>query len=844
MGFHFDRNESLTQLDLLSGARTKGRVTTQEKVFATWRSFYAGLDEAGRFAPYLTGFSTMGTVRDDNGEILIDQALPVTAAGLSGLTQIHHQMHTVRKTARECAECHRSSGTWGLGTANFRLGRQLAFVADRRGIESVALDRAQISASMPIAKFVLPDVVDLELECDPLQGRARTLFAAEGHRGVHVLDARDPRQLKRTQFVATIQPKAFALGGEYLYLADGRGGVRVFRVGAGPSLEALAHVPTFDASALALQWPYLYVADGPAGVLVIDVGRPEAPRIAGGSRLQSAEGLADVAVQVALLFQYSRPVAADGLPLDRRTDPRALLAVLDEREGLFLFDATEPSRLERLYPPRDDRTRARRVDISWRGMVLQSHVDLAEAQGGSRTREGDFVYMLGEVDPGNAEPVSRLSVLDVTNPSKVRGTGAIPSGQSTEMLCGASLYNPPFLQTLMLAPGSEGVFASDVTISAEPKQLGALAAIREAYVVAVEEFPLDKQLDESGRALKDTSHVGSRWLTLREIERVLRVPGDVLGTLDERLEPDAIPGDTARLHFAACDADHSGVLDGAEIAAAGPDLDADGDGRVLLAELAGIAGLTERDRTRAPKPEPARFLETRVDVDGDLSRLFDGLSPLGFDTDGNRKLDRAEMSRVLFAALDLDGDKGLSPDELSRHPGELRLLRFGGSARELFDALDDNKDGRIGVRELVIGDDEFAALDRDRSGFVELGPAQYPYWEQRGFFARDSEWPSRRRAFVALPPRVTAEDLLAEFDSDGDGTLSVREMRRRPELFLELDANSDDVVDARELAARIRIVDVFGVDVVPDEFTDRWDLDGDRKVSDDELPPVVRRALP
>ena len=35
LGFHFYRNESLTQMDLISGRRTKGRVTTQEKVFAS-----------------------------------------------------------------------------------------------------------------------------------------------------------------------------------------------------------------------------------------------------------------------------------------------------------------------------------------------------------------------------------------------------------------------------------------------------------------------------------------------------------------------------------------------------------------------------------------------------------------------------------------------------------------------------------------------------------------------------------------------------------------------------------------------------------------------------------------
>ena len=48
LGFHFSRQHQLTQLDLLTGKRTPGRVTTQEKVFSTWKSFYAGLNETRR----------------------------------------------------------------------------------------------------------------------------------------------------------------------------------------------------------------------------------------------------------------------------------------------------------------------------------------------------------------------------------------------------------------------------------------------------------------------------------------------------------------------------------------------------------------------------------------------------------------------------------------------------------------------------------------------------------------------------------------------------------------------------------------------------------------------------
>lgn len=54
------------------------------------------------------------------------------------------------------------------------VGRELAFVAYRSGIEIVAVARGQLSASFPIARILLPDVIDLELDCDPLQGHART----------------------------------------------------------------------------------------------------------------------------------------------------------------------------------------------------------------------------------------------------------------------------------------------------------------------------------------------------------------------------------------------------------------------------------------------------------------------------------------------------------------------------------------------------------------------------------------------------------------------------------------------------------------------------------------------
>jgi Ca2+-binding EF-hand superfamily protein len=410
------------------------------------------------------------------------------------------------------------------------------------------------------------------------------------------------------------------------------------------------------------------------------------------------------------------------------------------------------------------------------------------------------------------------------------------------MLALGAYYNPPFLASVALAPGSDGLYATDVSVSAEPKQLGVVAGLRECYAVALEEFPLDRMIDEAGRPLKDVSHVGSRWLTMPEIERLLLVPSALLGNSAERPKSE-VPGAGARAHFAACDVDRSGVLEGDEVRRAGAALDADGDGRILLRELAALARLKEGDRTESEPAAPV-FLETRVDRDGDLARLFDGVSPLEFDVDGNRRLDRAELSRILFAALDLDGDRALAIDELSRHPGDLRQLRYGGLlARERLARLDANGDGRIQAKELRISDEDFLALDVDRSGFVDLGPEGRTYWETRGHFSAGSEWPSRRAVALALPPRVSVEALLATFDSDRDGALGARDLKGRSELFTELDTDRDGSAEPDELAARVRLIEAQGVEAAPDRFVERWDLDGDGQVSDKELPEVAWRVL-
>ena len=835
LGFHFYRNEALSQLDLLSGARTPGRVTTQEKVFATWKSFYAGLNEAGRVAPYQTGFATLGSVDDARGVRIVDQELPETAAGLSGLGMIHHQPHTIRPAARSCVECHRTSRTWGMGSGDYRLARQLAFVADRRGIEVVAIERGQLSASVPVARFVLPDVVDLALDCDPVHGTARWVFACEGGRGVHVLDASDPTRLRRVAFVASVNPRALAVGGGRLYLADGEGGLGIYDVSEPERIERIAVVPMFDASDVVLRWPYAYVADGPGGLAIVDVREGSGPRYVGGIASARAPGAKSAAVAVDVLFQYSRPLRA-GSDAEARSPARNLCALLDEVEGLSLVDVTEPEAPRLLHPQGEPRTRGVRAEqtLEYRALALGTHVDLATTGGGEPTAERDYVYVLEELGLGGGRSRSTLEVLDVSDPAAARRVARRPVGASSEMLVPASIYSPPFLQRVMLVAGSDGVSATDVSTSKAPDSLGGLGPLGACWAVALEEFPFDRSIDERGRRLKDTSHEGSRWLHAGEIDRILSVSAKKLGTERPGAEPPP-PWAAARALFSQLDTDGDGLWIG--VPPGGPDADADGDGVVTLFELAQLAPL-ESTTLAAPPPAAENPFE---DGRGDLARLLDGTDPHEFDTNGDGRLDRQEASRATFAALDLDGDSRLGRDELSRYPGELRRLRYGPR----IDRADLGPLARrpsVALKEWA-GSGTWAALDVDGDGYVRLARRDHRSQGERDLDAAPAEWPTRRSDASGLPPGATAELLLATFDRDGDGALSRRELWGRPDLWVELDRDEDGSVETDELAQRVAVLAASGAELCPDAFGARWDLDGDGTVEPGELPSRVRALL-
>ena len=843
LGFHFDRNESFTQLDLLSGKQTPGRVTTQEKVFSTWKSFYAGWNEAGRIAPYMTGFSTMGSVSNKDGERFIDQEMPVTAAGLSGMTMIHHQMHTVRPASRSCVECHRSPATWGIGSENFRLTRQLAFVADERGVEVIALNRAALASSVPLAKVVLPDVTALEILAEDHQGFAQFVYAAEGGRGVHTIDVRDPVHPTRTDFEASVGPRDLEVSGDHLYVADGAGGLRIYSVEEPDEIELVSVVPMFDASSVHVQWPWAYVADGPGGLVIVDIRAPIAPKVVSTTKLNANPNVMDAAVDLDVLFQYSRPLAEDmDGEGEARSQARNIATVIDLDRGLFLVDVTEPTAPEVIFPRDNGRSR-RAGNRFYRGVEVASHVDLAEAQGGSRTRERDYAYILSERIQGDGDSASTLQVFDISNPRRPSSVASLRAGDATEMLTLATFYNTPFLQKVLFYPSDEGVGTIDVTISAEPTELATLPGIQSGYVIAVEEFPLDAMRSPTGDALKDVSHPESRWMYLSEIERVLSVSAAELGY--EEAGIDEGPGMTARLHFARVDKDRNGWIDGKEYKGALKAADKNKDERVTLTELAQFAGVFDVDVTTAAEPESV-FLQTRVDEDGDITRLLDGVDPYEFDVDDNYSLDREETEAAFFAALDLDGDKRVTRSELSRHPGNRRRMRYGGAeAEELFRKEEQARDGSLSRREFLLLDAEWVAIDSDGDGFVRLRRPVTRQEIRDGNVPPPPEWPRRRPVVYPLPPGVTTDQVLAAWDVDGDASISKREARFDDLLWNLLDPDDSGSLSRFELDRITGRVLQQGVTLCSDDFEARWDWDRDGRVEADELelPLWIERRL-
>jgi Ca2+-binding EF-hand superfamily protein len=178
---------------------------------------------------------------------------------------------------------------------------------------------------------------------------------------------------------------------------------------------------------------------------------------------------------------------------------------------------------------------------------------------------------------------------------------------------------------------------------------------------------------------------------------------------------------------------------------------------------------------------------TQADLTG-RAQVLAPLMPLA-DRNGDGKVTMAEMT----ALLNLLEDASVSSISIG----------VGEHGRALFQLLDTNGDGRLGLRELRSAWDRLAKLDKNGDGFISADeiPRQFELTVGQGF------GPALRQPVVAN--RVVTRPVAAraptrgplwfrKMDLNGDGDVSPREFLGTPEEFRQIDTDGDGLISVEE----------------------------------------------
>ncbi len=530
-GLHFDRNEQFTQLDLISGESTPGRVAPQQKVFATFNQLRLGFNHEGMIAPYLAAYSTIGSARDKKGEIILHQGTPETHAGLSGVTQVPQQMHTTQRTARTCVECHRSPATYGLGTTNFRLTREFAYGITAARFYSIAVDSKTPRRSSACASLELRHApLSIGLRTDPVHARATHAYLGCEDGTLTIVDLKNPVMPKIVGSMKDLlhQPKDILAEGDYLFVADGYAGVSIFDLTKPKKPKRIASIPSTDASSLSLAWPWLLVADGAGGLVIMDVSDPAKAHHLSTVDLNGGEASPNEALDVDVLFQYSRLIPSPDPDRLERSDARHIAVVASGLDGVRIIDFTDASHPVILHGGAARKAFSfGRGDI--RGVAINTVFDIGSAGRGIPSGEHDYLYVYYS-DGGDDSRENYVRVYDITDARKPRRMSrSTPRvlGTGTGRLHLVRTFNAPSLQHNVLVEGAGGIGtlinvskASTTGVQAGSPWTG-VSGLR---AMAFEEFAFDRLQDERARPIKDISHDNCRYLDKNEILKVLGTP--------------------------------------------------------------------------------------------------------------------------------------------------------------------------------------------------------------------------------------------------------------------------------------------------------------------------------
>jgi Ca2+-binding EF-hand superfamily protein len=172
----------------------------------------------------------------------------------------------------------------------------------------------------------------------------------------------------------------------------------------------------------------------------------------------------------------------------------------------------------------------------------------------------------------------------------------------------------------------------------------------------------------------------------------------------------------------------------------------------------------------------------------------------------------ADLSGIfgpLFRVLDRDGDGKVTRQELdaflevhAKAAASSTVLALADHGRMLFDVLDANRDGRLGIRELRAAWTRVAAWDRKQTGSIsrEDIPRRYQLTFSQGQpNARNPREPIAMTP-TTQPGKPSAKGPLwfRKMDRNGDGDVSPREFLGSPEDFKKIDTDGDGLIDAQE----------------------------------------------
>lgn len=235
-------------------------------------------------------------------------------------------------------------------------------------------------------------------------------------------------------------------------------------------------------------------------------------------------------------------------------------------------------------------------------------------------------------------------------------------------------------------------------------------------------------------------------------------------------------------------------------------LDANGDGKIDRDEMnRDLSGLFIPPATRARN----------------ILRLYDR------NKDGKITADECLLPPKAFADLDLNKSGGLENDDLLKLTltKALVLQDLGRRASALLAELDKDGDKKLSSEEFQLGKEVFQKADRNADGFLDME-------ELKLLPPLSVDHPQRR-----------AEEMIARMDQDGDKMLAQNEFRLPGVRFEEADGNKDGLIDLKELVAWLETArgrqfgPSSGVEIAQ-RFLDRYDRNGDGKLTKDELKDV------